>query len=369
MFIHQYALWNGSQWVATTSSGIAELPGNDFVVSLGAFTNHTGTREEQAATFMHELGHTLGLRHGGGDNINGKPNYLSIMSYTRQFNDLVPTRRLDYSRQKLPALDERHLNESIGIGGPAAERTVFGIVDLFTGNCRISAPVPASGAIDWNMDGDTSDSNLSISVNYYWRLHPTLGWVGFGDDDQTLLRGYNDWANLEYSFRYTLEFSDGCHVNVADNEITWEIVEFMRNQTTAYFHDIAIINLTLSADNAYPGWIIYINVTVQNLGSYMEFFNLTVYANKTEIETVMVTDLNPTEITKLTFEWNTTNLGPCQSFVIWGQVQTVPGETETSNNVFEGGQIKLKMVGDVDGNGKVNYKDLFALAANYGRRT
>lgn len=36
---------------------------------------------------MHELGHTLNLKHGGIDHINCKPNYLSIMSYTRQFNE------------------------------------------------------------------------------------------------------------------------------------------------------------------------------------------------------------------------------------------------------------------------------------------
>ncbi len=30
---------------------------------------------------MHELGHNLGLRHGGMDDLNCKPNYLSVMNY------------------------------------------------------------------------------------------------------------------------------------------------------------------------------------------------------------------------------------------------------------------------------------------------
>ena len=233
LFVHQYALWNGTHWVPTTSSGIAELPGNDFIVSLGAFTNHRGTRDEQAGTFMHELGHTLGLRHGGGDNINGKPNYLSIMSYTRQFNDLIPGRRLDYSREELPLLNESSLDEGLGIGGPAGESTVFGIVDPLTGNCRIRR-VPANGPVDWNMDGDSLDSNLVLSVNYYWRQHPVLGWIGFGDDEETLLRGYDDWMNLQYCFRDAAEFADGVHVNVEDNELTWEMVKFMRNLSRIY---------------------------------------------------------------------------------------------------------------------------------------
>ena len=63
------------------------------MITLGAFAgtnvggviHQRGTTDEQAGTFMHELGHTLGLRHGGGDGENCKPNYLSIMSYSRQF--------------------------------------------------------------------------------------------------------------------------------------------------------------------------------------------------------------------------------------------------------------------------------------------
>ena len=34
---------------------------------------------------MHELGHTLGLRHGGGQNRNRKPNYISLMNYRYSF--------------------------------------------------------------------------------------------------------------------------------------------------------------------------------------------------------------------------------------------------------------------------------------------
>ena len=54
-------------------SGIAELPGNDLIVSLGCgfhgapdgFGGTQGTLEEQKGTLMHELGHNLNLNHGG----------------------------------------------------------------------------------------------------------------------------------------------------------------------------------------------------------------------------------------------------------------------------------------------------------------
>ena len=34
---------------------------------------------------LHELGHTLGLRHGGDDDSNCEPNYVSAMNYDNQF--------------------------------------------------------------------------------------------------------------------------------------------------------------------------------------------------------------------------------------------------------------------------------------------
>ncbi len=50
-------------------SGIAEISGNDFIVSLGSRVVDLGIpygTMAEAGTFMHELGHNLGLHHGGG---------------------------------------------------------------------------------------------------------------------------------------------------------------------------------------------------------------------------------------------------------------------------------------------------------------
>lgn len=58
-------------------SGKAEIWGNDSYVSMGNFGGYTGTVAEQAGTLMHEFGHNLKLRHGGDENLNYKPNYLS----------------------------------------------------------------------------------------------------------------------------------------------------------------------------------------------------------------------------------------------------------------------------------------------------
>jgi uncharacterized membrane protein len=95
--------------------GCGQTPGDNFVIA--SYPSETDT----AAVFMHELGHNLGLRHGGGDNINGKPNYPSIMNYAMSYmydwnNDFW---RLDFTRFGAPyfaTLDESSLNELAGIG-------------------------------------------------------------------------------------------------------------------------------------------------------------------------------------------------------------------------------------------------------------
>ena len=70
----------------------------------------------QAGTLMHELGHTIGLAHGGayedtaGSHAltyggNCKPNYQSIMNYLFQI-DLLPGKVLAFSGQALDTMDE-----------------------------------------------------------------------------------------------------------------------------------------------------------------------------------------------------------------------------------------------------------------------
>jgi hypothetical protein len=66
----------------TSSSGIADLPGQIHLVTLGENAEYA---ELHAGTFVHEFGHNLGQTHGGADHNNYKPNYLSVMNYLYQF--------------------------------------------------------------------------------------------------------------------------------------------------------------------------------------------------------------------------------------------------------------------------------------------
>ena len=167
---------------STTSSGISRgIGASDLIVSLGSFTNGVGTDNEQAGTLMHELGHNLGLRHGGGDDTNYKPNYLSIMSYGFQITGLIKNGvggNFDYSRSALGSLNESNLNEPTGISAPG-----YGTRHFCSG-VGFVAVNDAGGAIDWNCNGVTTDSGVQYDVN--------------GDTAQSSLSGFNDWANVKF---------------------------------------------------------------------------------------------------------------------------------------------------------------------------
>ena len=193
-----YAIYGHSYIEASLSSGIAEIRGNDFMVTLGgdpeAWIDASGTlREAEAGTLMHELGHNLGLHHGGADAVNCKPNYLSVMNYTLQVPYMDPTRPLDYSRVETLTLDETALTETNGIGfdDDLEGRWVIHGVDGFDTYSEITS----TGEIDWNGNGDFEAFLTEADVNWL----DVIGDCGesFGDE----LAGHDDWSNLVYNFR------------------------------------------------------------------------------------------------------------------------------------------------------------------------
>ncbi|MGH6691656.1 MAG: hypothetical protein ACREF4_13370, partial [Gammaproteobacteria bacterium] len=216
----RYAIFGHLLQVANTTldpltSGGAEVHGNDMVVTLGGgvpiLGHPSGDEDQQAGTFKHELGHLLSFRHGGNEFFNCKPNYLSVMSHIRQFAGApIPTLQwqataLSYSPQELALLDETNLNENIGIGGPANDVTVFG----FGPNAQARV-VPASGSIDWDQDGVLENPALPQPVNIN-RIGAVCDGTGAS------YRGYNDWANVKYDIRSSLDFADGSHLTALED--------------------------------------------------------------------------------------------------------------------------------------------------------
>ena len=212
-------------------SGISELPGNDFMITPVKFKDRareadlnwkTGVKNEwndiEAGTFMHELGHTLGLGHGGATNAsNCNPNYFSVMNYSYQLNGSgephnLPgaqivngmarvDRPIDYSSGDARLLDENNLIEKDGVRGPTGWRVYYGV----GGKSHLG---PSSGPIDWNLNNSTADILDSSD-------HADLNFLSVksdcGANQGEILADYNDWSNLRYDFRGSPFFSDLVH--------------------------------------------------------------------------------------------------------------------------------------------------------------
>lgn len=164
-----YVLLPHSYNTNSTSSGQAELLGNDMIISMGCDPNY-----KMAYAVMHELGHNLGLKHGGDTDCNLKPNYNSVMNYLFTFSGIDTDcdghgdDLLDYSHGTNINLVETALNEAAGVCG--------------------------SIAINWNKTNGIESSvsanvNLWDSVSYAAESSECGGLL-------TTLRDYNDWSHI-----------------------------------------------------------------------------------------------------------------------------------------------------------------------------
>jgi hypothetical protein len=208
-FVYHYCLFAHLYSNFLGSSGYAELPGNDLLVTLGWGANGVGSFREQSGTLIHEFGHNLNLRHGGGDDVNYKPNYLSIMNYRFQFSGIPSSGRLDYSRSALANLNEESLDEAVGIQD-GSDHTAYFAPDGH------SIQVPGSGPIDWDDDNHV-EAEVRADIN--------------NDGSFGTLVGYNDWSNMICKSRGSPGFKDGVHL---DSQTTMEAVPYVYHQSMAY---------------------------------------------------------------------------------------------------------------------------------------
>ena len=150
----------------SVSSGYAEIVGDDMIVSLHCSKSDVNVGN----TIAHELGHNLGLDHGGNEPCNDKPNYNSIMNYRYQFAGVDAgcvaagsNYTADFSRGDRLPLDESALNEPQGVCG--------------------------TQPIDWNRDG-SMQSALTHDLN--------AAYGGSCGGALTKLNDFNDWGSLTY---------------------------------------------------------------------------------------------------------------------------------------------------------------------------
>jgi hypothetical protein len=130
--------------------------------------------------------------------------------------------------------------------------------------------------------------------------------------------------------------------------------------------DIAITHIVATPNMTYPGRIVNITVVASNIGDIPATFNVTAYYDSNTIGTQQVIDLYPNVNKTLLFEWNTTGLTPCNTYTISAEASPVLFELNFTNNILIDGTVTIKLIGDVNGDGKIDIYDIVLAADAYG---
>ncbi|MEM2912598.1 MAG: CARDB domain-containing protein, partial [Candidatus Bathyarchaeia archaeon] len=132
--------------------------------------------------------------------------------------------------------------------------------------------------------------------------------------------------------------------------------------------DVAITSIMVSTNETYVGRMVTITLVVANYGELPQTFNVTAYYNSTAIKSVTINNLIPNTSTIIIIAWNTSKVEPHHNYTISASIPTIPYESDVSNNLLIDGIVKIKKFADVNGDGKIDLKDIALVARAFGTR-
>lgn len=144
-------------------------------------------------------------------------------------------------------------------------------------------------------------------------------------------------------------------------------------EVPVYTRDVAIISVNLSKVVIGQGYSASINVTVENQGDTTETVHIILYADQNatiigdeySIGNQTIYGLANETSTTITFRWNTTGF-TYGNYTISAVADTVPGETDTADNTLTGGIVYIGIPGDINADGNVDIKDVYAVGRASG---
>jgi len=184
-------------------------------------------------------------------------------------------------------------------------------------------------------------ASTSTILTFYWNT------TGITGESNYTISAFASFVPFEY--------------NTTNNRLTDGAVLIL-----AQIRDVAITNVTTSNNSTYQGGNISITVTASNLGQVSESFNVMAFYDANLIGTLPVVNLAPNTSINEVFTLNTTGLTLYHNFTVSAQASIVPYEVNTANNLLVDGYFFVKIIGDVNGDGRVDIKDIALIAKAFG---
>jgi len=139
----------------------------------------------------------------------------------------------------------------------------------------------------------------------------------------------------------------------------------IKTDANGSLHDVAVVGVTSLKTVVGQGLSDNITVTLANEGTYTETFNVTAYANGTIIGMPEPVALMSGDSACVTFVWIAPSFEK-GNYIISAYAWPVPDETDTADNNHTGGWVLVARVGDLNGDGKCDGRDIIIVARAFG---
>jgi len=211
------------------------------------------------------------------------------------------------------------------------------------------SPVPVVANYSTTFDASGSTPDGGSIINYTWN---------FGDGNITSTANniitHIYASHGTYNVTLMVEDSEGL------NDSTWQLVNVLR-------HDVAVVDVVSNRTWVYQGHNATINVTGANKGDFNETVTVTLYYNITASRIIgtQIINLPIGESQTLVFTWDTTGVEYCHNYTITA-VATIPLDNNPADNTLDNVYIKVRIIGDLDGDGNVRIDDVLTVASAFG---
>jgi PKD repeat protein len=134
-------------------------------------------------------------------------------------------------------------------------------------------------------------------------------------------------------------------------------------------HDVGVTSLVANRTWVYRGWPVEINVTIKNNGDFDETVNVTLCYNMTAggIAGTQTVPMLAGQSKTIAFTWDTTGVQPHWYYnYTLTAVASIPADFTPADNTLTDGNVTVRMSFDVNGDGRVDGRDIAAAARAFG---